>query len=570
MKTTDEDNRIYEIWDVGIPPVSSRSLLYNLPPVGVGTSEVESLSGYISRLAQEHYLSPIVLLKNSVRDVSALPKGVLRNSINSAFAGSLNGFGTNTETITRILQSATHRNDIYLTSLLPWKGRLSNHKLLKKHSAWCPVCFDEQKEKRETVYEKLIWTFYDIKACLTHELPLVEQCPHCHKKLKALSGGSRPGYCSSCRKWLGSNLMLFDELRTFRNEEEKKKELWKAVKLGELLSEVPPLFIKEKDSRFVENLSGLIKILADGSVNDFAHMTGMWHMAVRRLLAGEVLPTIQMILKLCLPLRITPVQLFQKRDDTGFEIILEPPSIGKIVGGEDLKTYLNNFMEESPPPSASEVSRRTGWTTIRLQRNFPGEYKLIVENYTESRKRKIPALTDDETERILIDALKEKPPLSLQSVFRKMGCRSTGYRYYRRFPELCARIADRYKQSNLKKFNVGRAKSIIRQALVEKTPPSFSEVAGRIECTRENLRKKFPELSASLNERYKDYLEISRQDNLRQLHDEVKKALLNLQSGNKTISMNKVKKLLPRKWNDENFKKAYRSITDELNLKTEK
>lgn len=229
MEAEVENNQFYEVWDTEIPEISPRSILYRLSPVGIGTANVESLSGYISRLAQEHSLSPVVLLKNSVRDLSELPKTLLQNSISAGFAGSLNGFSENTEIIVDILQKATLRDDIYRTTLIPWRKILSKQKLLKNHSAWCPVCFDEQKRNHGIVYEKLLWTFNTVNACRIHEIPLAERCPHCRKKSKVLSGRSRPGYCSGCLKWLGSNLIRFDEFSNFRDDGEKKKSFGKRL-----------------------------------------------------------------------------------------------------------------------------------------------------------------------------------------------------------------------------------------------------------------------------------------------------------------------------------------------------
>lgn len=564
-----ENDNKYEIWDLEIPAISPRTILYDLPPIGIGTREVESLSGYISRLAQEHRLSPVILLKNSVQDLSELPKSILQNSISTALAGGINGFGESTKIITDILQKATQRKDIFFTSLMQWKYKLSNHKLLKKNLAWCDLCFDEQKETG-TVYEKLIWSLYSTNACHIHELPLVEKCPHCNKKLKVLSGKSRPGFCSACRYWLGSNLVKFDEFRNFRDDEEKKKEIWKVIRAGEFLSETPFSFaglngIENNERYFPQNLLRQIAMLSHGSINDFSHKIGIWHVTVRRLLAGEVLPTIEIILKLSVLLKIPAVELFDSSDSGGIQNKAQASSQNQL-SKEELPDRLKIFLEEHPPLSANEVSRRMGWTTTRLQRHFPTEYRIIVDQYLSYVKQKIPDLTEDGIESVLIKSSREKPPPSLQSVFRKIGCTNTGYRYYQKFPKLCRKIADRYKKSKLKKFDAARAAKIMRAALEENPPPSFSEVARRIDCTRENLRKKLSDLSADLNRRYKNYLFVSREENLNYLQEEVRKIFTKLQNENAVISMNKVKEMLPRKWNDKNFKTAYRMISEEMNF----
>ena len=42
----------YESWDLKKLVIPSRSRLYQLEPIGIGTPLVESLTGYISRLAE--------------------------------------------------------------------------------------------------------------------------------------------------------------------------------------------------------------------------------------------------------------------------------------------------------------------------------------------------------------------------------------------------------------------------------------------------------------------------------------------------------------------------------------
>lgn len=384
---------------------------------------------------------------------------------------------------------------------------------------------------------------------------------------------ARPGYCSVCRCWLGSNLIQLDEFGNFRDKDEKKNEIWKAIKAGEFLSGTPFDFVEtdvesHKENHLIQNLSGLIRIYSDGSINEFAHKTGIWHVTLRRLLAGKVLPTLEIILKISIQSNLFPPDLFRLGNYSNVENGISSTN-EKTPSIEEMDDCLKNFLKEHPPPSTNEVSRRTKWMTMRLQRHFPSEYKQIVKRYADYVRRKLPDLPDSEVETILLKVSTEKPPPSLQSVFRKIGCKDTGYRYYRKFPELCLKIAARYKKSKLKKFDVPKAKKIMNSALEENPPPSFSEVARRIGCTRENLSKKLPELSEALTRRYESHLVQIRNENLQILHEEIKKAITKLQDENNFISMNKVKALLPRKWNDKNFKSACRKVMQSMNLKAE-
>jgi len=61
------DPRIYDLLDFRLPGLSPRTGLYQLPPVGVGTGLIESLTSYITRLAQAHDVSTNTLLAKYLR-----------------------------------------------------------------------------------------------------------------------------------------------------------------------------------------------------------------------------------------------------------------------------------------------------------------------------------------------------------------------------------------------------------------------------------------------------------------------------------------------------------------------
>ena len=64
----------FESWSLSSPPVPPRSQLYSLQPVGVGSGMVESLTGYVARLAEAHSVSVGDLVGRLLSDL-ANPKG---------------------------------------------------------------------------------------------------------------------------------------------------------------------------------------------------------------------------------------------------------------------------------------------------------------------------------------------------------------------------------------------------------------------------------------------------------------------------------------------------------------
>jgi hypothetical protein len=64
----------FESWSLSSPPVPPRSQLYSLQPIGIGTGMVESLTGYVARLAEAHSVSVGDLVGRVLSDL-ANPKG---------------------------------------------------------------------------------------------------------------------------------------------------------------------------------------------------------------------------------------------------------------------------------------------------------------------------------------------------------------------------------------------------------------------------------------------------------------------------------------------------------------
>src|SRR5258708_28158669 len=54
------------LWDLSIPDIPPRSRLYNLTPLGLNSSLVESLTSYICRFAYEHHLEVGTLIQYSI------------------------------------------------------------------------------------------------------------------------------------------------------------------------------------------------------------------------------------------------------------------------------------------------------------------------------------------------------------------------------------------------------------------------------------------------------------------------------------------------------------------------
>lgn len=178
------------------------SRLYSLEPIGIGTPEVECLSGYIKRLAVLHMVSVSNLInKELIPDMSDPSLSIIeflhcRNSLNSLAS---NLFGE----VINILEQKTYVKGLSYLTMRPYKNIFNPNAMLRKHLAWCPICFEEG-QKSGKLYEKLIWQIKDIEICKEHQVKLVQNCPFCNSQIPILYFRSRVGYCSKCNAWLGS------------------------------------------------------------------------------------------------------------------------------------------------------------------------------------------------------------------------------------------------------------------------------------------------------------------------------------------------------------------------------
>ncbi len=185
---------------MSIPDIPPRSRLYNLAPLGLNSSLVESLTSYICRLAYEHHVEVGTLIQYSIASVLGkhyIADGKSR-SISSflRYASPINGNGIMASDWVGALEALTLRADLALLTLLVGANALSQRDLLQPVRQWCPVCYDVWRRQDAIIYEPLLWSINGITVCPEHCRLLERCCPYCSSSLPWLTWSSRPGYCS--------------------------------------------------------------------------------------------------------------------------------------------------------------------------------------------------------------------------------------------------------------------------------------------------------------------------------------------------------------------------------------
>jgi len=381
----------YELWDLTKPVVLPRSRLYHLEPVGVGTAYVESLTGYIARLAESHCLLPGVLISKFIAPL--VKKAYVQASANMGLralfnrASALNGTGSMALDFVQALEALTLRSELRFLTLLICSETIPSRGLFRAEQAWCPACYNEWHLSGQVVYEPILWTIETVTVCPHHHQPLCNQCPYCHQQLPLLGWRSRPGYCSNCGEWLGMNPDITPSIEL--HNDELKYHVWLVDVIGELIARTPHLSSTLPRENIAKSLRLAVNIVTEGNVAAFARLLKMPKNTVWMWHTGKVLPQLDVLLQVCYCLGISLLDFL-----TNEAIYTEPrikitqksltrqcsprpaqKSFNSIQVRQVLLSALNNAQE--PPPTMKEVAERLDYNRRTISQHFPDLCRAI-------------------------------------------------------------------------------------------------------------------------------------------------------------------------------------------------
>src|SRR6188768_1997140 len=138
---------VFDAWDCTPPVLPARSRLYPLEPIGIGTPFVESLSGYIARLADAHAVSVGDLVGRELSPSNSKPltsfaRFTSQSRTNShrfhARSHAINGFGESSKRWIDALETATLQKELRFLTLSLFDGAFSRQGATRHSRAWCP------------------------------------------------------------------------------------------------------------------------------------------------------------------------------------------------------------------------------------------------------------------------------------------------------------------------------------------------------------------------------------------------------------------------------------------------
>ncbi len=399
----DEAEVIYELWEEGPPVFRPHSRLYHLEPVGMGSPLVESLTSYLTRLADAHSVHPRTLVTKEILPLANI--SYLYQDSRPVYdrltafwkdSAALNGTAPVTKGFVQALEHLTQRDDLHCLTMLSWREVISHRALMRRTRAWCSMCYEEWRQAGQTIYHPLLWAFECVTLCPRHDQQLQQRCPSpdCARTQLLLAPRGLPGHCMWCNRWLGGHFHAEGEGPSLREDEAWQR--WVGSTLGELLAAAPRLSAPPPRSKFATAMAAYLNDVAEGSIAALARRLHVGRRTVQDWLQGLQIPQSGTLVQLCAYLETSPLRLLTGSAEEAASAkrhisFCEPPS--SEVSRRRLRkldtTWLRSSLEEilqnmeEPPPSMREVGQRLAYDPSVLLKYFPDLCGAISARYLE-------------------------------------------------------------------------------------------------------------------------------------------------------------------------------------------
>lgn len=419
---------------------STRSILYALEPVGIGTPYVESLTSYICRLSINHNVVLGTLLKEVIGPfidnpylTDYLTKG---RDISKSYL--INGLGKTSASFINVIEKLTERNDIQYLTMNNWIGVFSNN-ITVSHRRWCPFCLNQFKLDSIEIHEPLIWSISDIQKCDIHEAVLREKCPECGKKQRFIQSKLILGHCSYCYTWLG------EAVDRRYCQELSEYETFIINNFKQLIEKAPDLTsfpTRNKISSILSVIKEKLRISSNAKLSNFL---GVNNPTLCTWINNQALPTPENLLQITKKIGSTIYELIYK-DEINIKIGIPNEKnlkTKKKVSKKEMEEHLTEATHSKEPKSLNQVSREGGFSHEAAENNFPLLSKIIKKNYASYQKdNRIKKQL--KLEKTLTDCLDLEIPISLQECLHVCGVPPTTAKRY--VPDLCKKVTVRHRE----------------------------------------------------------------------------------------------------------------------------
>lgn len=374
---------------------SQRSQLYSLKPIGREASYIESLTSYLIRLSEAHQVYPSSLISYIISPI--LNKEFLVYSTarggNRFYDGAktMNGFGSNALDMVDALEKLTKVEQLDMLTLASIKEIVPLRYLLKNYLSWCPVCYEEQFNNGDFIYNLLLWNLEMVNTCSIHKCKLETECYLCHKSIPILHRKSQNGYCPYCNTWLGAGV-------NFNRRSDENEFDYKITLMAEqIIKNKEQIESSASKQHIIRNLTHLVDIYTEGNMQEFARKLNLAKTTLWGWCNGKVLPPLSRVLEICYLFNISPVSFYIEDISVNKEqIAFNAGAYSKDTKKREIKfdydtalSILQKYAHHSDSKiSMNVLAKQLGYSKRTLYKHFPNLCKVISAKNADGIKEK--------------------------------------------------------------------------------------------------------------------------------------------------------------------------------------
>ncbi|WP_080406971.1 TniQ family protein [Burkholderia ubonensis] len=367
-------------------PITPRSMLNPLAPIGIGTPEIESLFSYFCRLAVSHSISAAELSR------------VVATAMGWKIAGrydwndvNLSGMADAAANWSSALSALTSVKRLDKLTLLTWRDVVSRQGVASASSHWCPQCLADDRALDRTPYFRLAWDVGTVSACPRHNTKLIHVCPDCGRPdARHNSAFVIPGWCAHCGAFLGDVESLTSA---------PPEATWIASQVGAMLEVQATLDKLPTREKLHDTIRELVTRLDTGKNALFARRIGLNKVTVHYWLKEGCIPSLSGHLRIASQTGLALPKLLTG-DFSGWpsptaEIhslkSLFPDHTNRtaprILDWDRIRAELTALNQLPDATSVEEAARRLGITKRQLYRNANGEARILAGRRKQDRLR---------------------------------------------------------------------------------------------------------------------------------------------------------------------------------------
>lgn len=515
------DSELWKPPNLTLPP---RSRLHSLEPVGSGTWRVESLTGYIARLAESHTVTTEALFGIELVPLVNRPYlNILTKSPRLMFAfhravHGLNGMGALAEDWSTALETLTLRKGLRFLTMLTWRYLITDLALLRKTRAWCSMCYDEQLRSNSPVYDQLLWTLEEVKVCPRHLRGLGVRCPLCNRESIPFTRKMRVGHCSHCGEWLGSvrGTVNTEEAETVTDLAERVET---ATMIGEMLANAPNLKNLYSKEHLSSSLNKYIRHFPPHCLNIYANLIKVSPHVVSGLANGDNRIRLGVLIRICRAFKCSVLDFLNGNKADAANLLRETEALYvkkkneaasvKIEKRNSVIRHMQAALKDPNRPTVKELAKQLGFKSSKSLRLISAELcKKVAANSKVSRPTIGPKYSyyPDHVRVVLVNAMSEEPPPTVKEVSLRASYKDE-VRFREKHPDIVKFLMDRRKE--YVRTELSKIEDALLAALKEEPPPRLKEVCERLTYkgkpfkSVQNLSCKFPALCREISARYK-------------------------------------------------------------------